>query len=369
MMRESTDLWFLRFPDGRVLRAAGTAVLRQQLAAGRIPAGTRLRRSLDEEWRSLERYPELADLSKFGERLAVGEVRDGIEQTPATIASRLDPFQLQQVGIRGLLEELLAAVDSTAVRLKLTLAMACGVIAGVLAGWSFLPLFSFEVRPPGLGWLLVLGVIFTGLWLTAVQSRLTFSELSRLRPARWADARRGLGRLVLRLLILGGGLTLLFVALIVAARWLPGLLLESAGEGTALPWLIGAQMAAVSGILIEALCWTALLLMLPLGPLLVVEECSVLGGLTRWRALLRQHLGRLLLAESLAIGIAGLLSVPLGLILLGLWTIHPIEPAELAVNVLRTVLAGIAAALVLSYLVVANVFIYLHLRYETNGRR
>jgi hypothetical protein len=369
MMRGSNDLWFLRFPDGRVLRAAGTGALRQQLAAGRIPAGTHLRRSLDEEWRALELYPELADLAVPPDQFGLGKAHATTEQAPATIASRLDPLRLRQIGIRGLLEELLAAVDSTAVRLKLTVAVSCGVIAGVLAGWSFLPLFTFEFRPPGPGWLLVLGVIVTGIWLTAVQSRLTFSELSRLRPARWTDAQRGLGGLVVRLFLLEGGLALLFAALIVASRWLPGLLLESAGEAAEISWLVGAQVAAVAGILVEALSWTAILLLLPLGPLLAVEECSVLAGLARWHALLRQDLGRLLLAESLAVGIAVLLALPMGLILLAVWIVHPIEPAALAVNVLRTVLAAMAGGVVLSYLVVANVFIYLHLRYEPNGRR
>jgi hypothetical protein len=369
MMRESTDLWFLRFPDGRVLRAAGTAVLRQQLASGRIPPGTRLRRSLDEEWRSLERYPEFADLRAPAERYWASDAHDSGVQPPATIASRLDPFQLHQVGIRGLLEELLAAVDSTAVRLKLTIAVNCGILLGVLAGLSFLPSVSFGLNPPGPGWLLVLGMLLTGIWMTAVLSRLTFSELSRLRPARWADARHGFGGLFTRLIILEGGLLLLFAGLIVAARWLPAFLYQSAAEEAALPWLIGAQVAALAGILVEAVAWTLMLLLLPLGPLIVVEGCSALSCLARWRALLRQHLGRLLLAESLAVGIAGLLSVPLALILFALWTVHPIEPAALAHNVLRVMLLGVTGALVFSYLIVANVFIYLHLRYETDSRR
>jgi hypothetical protein len=369
MMRESTDLWFLRFPDGRVLRAAGTAVLRQQLASGRIPPGTRLRRSLDEEWRSLERYPELADLRSPAERPVAANAHDSGVHSHSTIASRLDPFQLHQVGIRGLLEELLAAVDSTAVRLKLAVALNCGIVFGVLAGLSFLPYLSFALNPRGQGWLLVLGVLLVGIWMTTVLSKLTFSELSRLRPARWADARHDLSGSFGRLLVLQGGLVVFFAVLILAARWLPGFLYQSAGEDAPHGWLIAAQVAALAGILLEGLTWTLMLLLLPLGPLLVVENCSMFAALGRWRVLMRQHLGRLLLAESLALGIAALLCTPLALILVALWTVHPIEPATLAVNVLRTLLLGVAGAVVWSYLIVANVFIYLHLRYETDARR
>ncbi len=308
-------------------------------------------------------------ITPHNETSAGRDPRDGTGQPPATIASRLDPYRLHQVGFRDLLEELLAAVDSTAVGLKLSIALTGGIIAGVLAGWSFLPFFSFALYPVGPGWLLVGGIFLTGVWLTGVQSRLTFGELSRLRAARWADARPGLAGFVLRLLVLEGALFVVFAALILAARWLPGFLLRSAGEEAALSWLIGAQVAAIAGIVVEALAWTGMLLLLPLGPLLVVEQCSVLAGLARWYQLLRRHGGRLLLAESLAVGIAGLLSVPVGLILLALWTVHPIEPAGLAVNVLRAILVGVAGAVAFTYLIVANVFIYLHLRYETDGRR
>ncbi len=300
--------------------------------------------------------------------IAGRDVRDGTGQPPATIASRLDPYRLQQVGFRDLLQELLAAVDSTAVGLKLSIALTCGIVAGVLAGWSFLPFFSFALYPVGPGWLLVLGIFLAGIWLTGVQSRLTFGELSRLRPARWSDAKPGLAGFMLRLLVLEGGLLVLFTALILAARWLPSYLLTSAGEEADLSRLIAAQVTAVAGIAVEAIAWTGILLLMPLGALLVVEDCSVLTGLVRWYRLLRRHAGRLLLAESVAVGIVGLLSVPAGLILFALWTVHPIEPAALAVNVLRAILAGVAGSVVCTYLIVANVFIYLHLRYETDGR-
>src|SRR5262249_23806184 len=133
-MADTSDLWYIRFPDGRVLRAAGTAVVRQQLAAGRIPPGTRLRRTLDDEWRPVERCPELADLapeSPGNGASRAAERRDS--GSPATIASRLDPAQLGQAGVRTLVEELLGALDSTFVAPKLLAAALVGLFAGALA--------------------------------------------------------------------------------------------------------------------------------------------------------------------------------------------------------------------------------------------
>jgi hypothetical protein len=366
-MREKTDLWYIRFPDGRVLRADGTAIIRQQLAAGRIPAGTHMRRSLEEEWRSLERYPEFADLTA-GDYSPPGR-HDGSSQPHTTIASRVEPLQFHQVGFRGLLEELLAAMDSTAVRVKLSAAGWTGALLGVLAGLAFLPFFSFEVQPLGPGWALVLGGFLLGVWLTAVLSRLTFTELSRLRPARWADGLHDIGTLLFRLVILLGGAVAVLTGLILVARSLPELLLESAGADGSPVWQIGAQVLAVVGLLVEVLAWALLLLLLPLGPLLVVEGCSTLAGLARWVRLVRQNLVRLLLAECLAMGIAFLMSLPLALLLLALWSIRPAEPVLLTVNVARAVLSGMAGALVLAYVVVANVFLYLHFRYDVPAQR
>jgi hypothetical protein len=362
-MRETTDLWYIRYPDGRVLRAAGAAIIRQQFAAGRIPAGTSLRRSLDEDWRAFERYPEFADLAgNPGEPYSPGRA-DGT-QAPATIASRLDPLQLHQVGFRSLLDELLAALDSTAVRVKLKAAVWVGALFGALAGLAFLPFFSFELEPPGPGWLLVLGQFLLAIWLTGILSRQTFSELSRLRPARWADGLRGIGVLMLRLgFLLGGGLIVL-AGLIFAARWLPGHMSKLAGTDGAPGWIVGTHIVAVVGLLVEALAWVLLLLLLPLGPLLVVEDCSGAIGLVRWLALVRQHFRRLLLAECLAFTVACLISLPPALLLLALWTVQPVEPLLVTTNVARAVLSGVAGGLAFAYLVVANVFLYLHFRYD-----
>jgi hypothetical protein len=371
-MRDTTDLWYLRFPDGRVLRAAGTAVVRQQMVSGRIPAGTQVRRSLNDDWAPAERYPELADAT--GPRFANGlggrdrAARETAGQAPATIASRLDPLQLDQVGVRGLLEELLAALDSTAVGRKLFVAVAAGVVFGILGGLALMPFFSFALVPPGPGFLLVLGVLVVEAAMTSVLAQLTFTEVSRLRPARWREGLKNLtgftwrfGLLHALMLAVGGGL-------ILAVRWLPGYLLESAGEGSS-GWLIGARAAAVCSVFLEALLWPLVLLLLPLGPLLAIEECSAFRGLLRWSALVRRHFVRLLLAEGLALGIALLLNLPLALLLLLLRTRVVVPELELPTRIAEVVVVGVGCSLLLGYLVVANVFIYLHLRYESAAQR
>ena len=52
-MKEPRDNWYIRLPDGRVLRAASTAILRQHLEAGRIPVGSMVRRPSESEWVTL----------------------------------------------------------------------------------------------------------------------------------------------------------------------------------------------------------------------------------------------------------------------------------------------------------------------------
>ncbi len=61
-MSEVSDAWFVRFPDGRVVRAANTTVVRQQLTSGKIPRTSSVRRSPDEAWTALEWTREFADL-------------------------------------------------------------------------------------------------------------------------------------------------------------------------------------------------------------------------------------------------------------------------------------------------------------------
>jgi hypothetical protein len=367
-MRGTAELWYLRLPDGRVFRAAGTAVVRQQLISGRLPPATRLRRSPEEEWRSFERWTEFSDLAGPAANGpgSSGTPTNSAEKsaTSGTIASRIDSVQLRQVGVRALMEELLAALDNTAVRGKLLVSLWAGLVVGALAGLLSLPFFSLELSPPGPGWLLIFGMLLIVLWLTGLLTQLVFSELSRLRPARWADGVKGITALTCRLVVLQGGVWAVLAAAVMLCRELSAYLLAVAGTEPAADVLAGIEVATVAVILVEGLVWLLGLLVQTIAPLLVVEGCSVSTGLWRWLRLVRRHFGRLLLAEGMALGVGLLLSGPAALLVWILQTATIDGRLLWAAGFARCLVAGMAGSLLLAYLVVANVFIYLHLRYE-----
>jgi hypothetical protein len=358
-MPDSSDLWYIRFPDGRVVRAANTGIVRQQLAAGRLPAGTRVRRTPGDEWRRLEHYPEFA---ANGTALLTGpERRDG---QPATIASRLDPALMPLAGVRSLVEELRAALDSALVRSKLLAAGLAGLVLGALAALAALPGFDFGTQPPGLGWILPPIALLTTCWLAVVLARMTYAELSRLRPARLSDALAGCVGPTVNLFVAQGLLAFLFGGLIFGLRWLPGWLLTAGNEQTTEVFAVVAVVMAVLGIVLEAVLWCGLVLLLPLGALVAIEQGSFIKALGLWGRLVRQRRGPLLLAEGLALGFALVVAVPLALLAAGLLSRGVPAEHALATELTLRVLLGLLGSVVLAYLLVANVFIYLHLRYE-----
>jgi hypothetical protein len=161
------------------------------------------------------------------------------------------------------------------------------------------------------------------------------------------------------------------VGAILGLRVLPGWLL---GLEVAPGWerlrAVGAQAALVVGLVLEVGLWTLATLLLLLGPLLVVERCGVWSGLRQWLALLRRQLGRALLYEALAAGVGALAGLPLFLPLLALAATYQPDPSLLpTAQITQGVLGGLALTLLLAYLIVANVFIYLNLRYPSGGRR
>src|SRR5947209_19003346 len=62
-MSQSSDEWYVRFPDGRVIHAHSTASVRHHLETGTIPPESRVRRAAGEEWTLLEWTTEFADLA------------------------------------------------------------------------------------------------------------------------------------------------------------------------------------------------------------------------------------------------------------------------------------------------------------------
>src|SRR5205807_157003 len=123
------------------------------------------------------------------------------------------------LGVRPLLEELLAALDSALVVKKLGPAALAGLALGGLLALARYPLLPFwrEAQLWVLGALALL-VVAT---LTGLLARLTYVELAQMRPARWRDARRGLVRLTVRVAVAQGAVLAALVGLVVLLRWLP----------------------------------------------------------------------------------------------------------------------------------------------------
>jgi hypothetical protein len=195
----------------------------------------------------------------------------------------------------------------------------------------------------------------------ALLTRTTFIELSRLRPAKPEEVRAGWTARAVRLFIAQLLVAGLAIGLIVLLRGLPQWLLP--GEEQSQAWQVAADVAAVIGVVAEVVLWPVVVLALLLAPVMVVEEVGVEAGLAHWWRLLREHPGSVLLYEVLAVGVglAVALVPALPLLFLG-------QPADdrlsLAAATTRNVLLGLPAALLFAYVTVANVFIYLHLRYE-----
>jgi hypothetical protein len=124
-------------------------------------------------------------------------------------------------------------------------------------------------------------------------------------------------------------------------------------------------LVAVLRVLAAVAVWPLLGLALLLGPTVVIEEGSLSHSLTLWGGLLRRHLVRIILYETLAAAVAFVVSVPFIFpVVVAAWPIPGNEVVAQATAYVAAVLLGLAVAPALAYLTVANVFIYLNLRYE-----
>jgi hypothetical protein len=365
-MSQASDVWYLRLPDGRVLRANSTAAVRHHLERGDVPLTIRVRRSPLERWALLEDVQEFSDLATFaltGSRRPNGQRptgRNGPGSSPRNGGLALHP-----VGVRGLVIELTTALDSSLTRGKLLTAAVAGLSAGsVVALTRFLPGVVALPWPLLLLWafgLLLLGVVAC---CTVLVSGLTYVELAHLRPARWAEARSGmLGkivRLVLAYLIIVGGVLLLIAGL----RDLPGW----AAEQNVPTW--AAVVLTMILLVLEVLLWPVLGFALLLGPIVVVEGCSAAAALRQWATLLREHLPRAFLSEALAGMLALVVALPLLVpVELAAWSAPQIGYPASAADMTLWVLRGLALTPALAYLMVVNVHIYLGLRYEHSAAR
>lgn len=383
------DFWYIRFPDGRVLRAASTVVLRQELNARRIPLGSTVRRSPSDEWVSLEWTQEFADLV---EELAARERRDASttpvsaaapissaprhwandsNDHPATVGSRLDPERLHLVGVRSYLDELLAALDSALVPKKLLLGLLAGLLLGTLLVLARAVWIDRLDRLPAAAWLLLAAYLIAFNGLAALLIRLSYVELARLRLARWREGWKGLPGLIVWMVVSQLIVCGIVATLIVLLRWLPFWVDPASDE----PWnnsqhVLGGMVLVLSMIL-ETLLYPVFFFWWLLPPILVVENCTVWTGLRQWLALLRQHLGRVFLYQTMAVGLGILLTTPLLLLIAPSFapSFYPPERLQETAQGTRYFLLGLACAPLLAYWITANVFIYLNLRYGAGNRR
>ncbi len=364
-MSRASDPWYVRFPDGRVMRASSTAALRHHLETGRIPTDSRVRRSPDDEWTALDWMSEFSDLAP--QRPARGPGSRGLlPREPAGSAAdggaRANHMHLQTVGVRGLVEELLAAMDSALVRSKLIIAALAGVGCGL--AFAVAAFAQHWVDWPVLPWVLagLVCVVFVA-WCAALLTQMTFVEVSQLRPARWAEATTALGLAFLRLviaLLLVGGITIVALGLLRATpTWATDL--TSSGEWELWP---GALVTALA-LVLQVVLWPLLGFILLLAPVILIEERSLIRSLAIWTSLLWRHLSRVILYEALALSLAGIAALPFILpVALSVESAPRTGILGAVADAVLVLLAGVALTPLLAYLPVANVFIFLTLRYE-----
>jgi hypothetical protein len=378
-MKEHYDPWYVRLPDGRIVKAKSTASVRHHVEGGNIPLNSMARRTSDEEWVGLGWIAEFADLGTEGRRTPL----DGSDGPPSGapsnngsssevslkggISARLDPLRLQTVGIRGLVDELIAAFDSTVSTGKLLVA-ATTTLIGALAIFVVVrvALMAFS---DGIWLAQTLGSLtglLAGAVLTALLTRQTHLELSTMRPVRPAEARASAGRFVFRVflgyvLTFGAGVGLLIV-LNHAPEWVAK---STSSMG------VSAHEVIVTAAWVVCICLAVgIVIVMTLGllvaPVLIVEDCSLGDAFREWRSILREHRGRVMVYEGMALAIAVVAALPLAVpvqIALQFGAL-PLAASNWVVAGLPFLLHALAISPALAFLAVANLFIYLNLRYE-----
>jgi hypothetical protein len=350
-MASSTDLWYVRLPDGRVMRTRSTEAMRHFFKTGRIPLESRVRRPGEETWQPIDSVTEFADLLAQ-ESDTRGKPRSGA-------------VELRTLGVRGLIEELFNAFDSSLQPAKLRTASLTGLSMGLvlILGSATIP---FLHERAWLGYLAIgaaLLVLFS--ICTSIISQLTALELSRYRPAHFHEIRAGLPATIARVIGAFGLVSGSIVGLIVLLRYVPEWIAPVEAEELGFALELMRNVVNGARLFLEVLCWPILsLAMLLLGPILIVEEYSIIRALGEWLGMLRQHLGRIYLYQALAFALTTVMTLPLLLpVLLAFGLAKPFA-MSLGESVPFFVLTGIAMTPMLSYLMVAHVFIYLNLRYE-----
>jgi hypothetical protein len=148
-----------------------------------------------------------------------------------------------------------------------------------------------------------------------------------------------------------------------AAIWGLGLAIKELGTTALLASLI--YTAALPVLMVLFLFGMVMFL---LAPIVIVESCSFVEAFREWRALLREHRMRVALYSGFAFVLGVIATVPLMLpYQLALHELNAVGlkgGETLIIGVITGAMKGIAIGPCIAFLAVANVFIYLNLRYE-----
>ncbi|MSR54135.1 MAG: hypothetical protein EXS09_12710 [Gemmataceae bacterium] len=384
-MKDHYDPWYVRLPDGRTIKAKSTTSVRHHIEAGHVPLSSTVRRDSTEEWVNLVWVAEFADFGASLRATPPTPSATGLQPSGRSgVSARLDPMRLQTVGVRGLIDELIAALDSTLSRSKIVPAFLASILI-YLGLFAARTVHQLVLDPTDVPWLpVVAGAGFAVIVLSilnAVLAKLTHLELSTMRPAKLREGLKGFTKHTIPALIANSVVAGSCLGLLLLMRKLPQWTTHALSsvemnpntqEILTMPILVIIYIASALLWIIVGLCWL-------LTPAIVVEESSWLGGIREWRQLIKEHFGRVVVYEGLAVMLGIAVALPLtlavGLALEGNLSVLPVSPVglgdgtNLVTGTLQSALHGLTAAPLLALLAVANVFIYLNLRYEQTPNR
>lgn len=357
------------------MRANNAKAVRHYLKSGEIPSGSRGRKTPLEKWKSLRHMDEFADLLKKPEHnnsVEYGEIGNLGDNSEPNSSDSMSQLQLQSVGVRGMLMELVSALDSSLNTQKLKIAWWTAVVlAGIFVvtylfqmsqqSWDYAP---FVV--PAIYAVIVVVAMWSVSVASVILSQCTFVELSQLRPAQWSEAKHGLTKYALTWNFCVGLVLGLLVLGLLGLQWLNSWL-DSRDNPAWLAqgndYLLG--MGYLLQMLFQILALPVLAFTLLFAAIILIEEASPSSALRLWWQMVRGHGSRLFLYEFLAVFIALMATIPFAL---------PVEWASInappqGIPALFTgsvgwFLRGLVLTPAIAYLNVANVFIYLHLRYQ-----
>ena len=78
-MKEHHDPWYVRLPDGKIIKAKSTSSVRHHVEAGNIPLNSMARRDTEEEWVSLVWISEFADFGEGDFEVAMDVVAERLQ--------------------------------------------------------------------------------------------------------------------------------------------------------------------------------------------------------------------------------------------------------------------------------------------------